>query len=291
MTSIRAALTASTPRREEDAGPVASLPQMAEDVESQGAGFGIFPRDLRGKLTAYEVAVFVALTCRMHHETGQCWPSLNTLAEESGCSISSVRRALDGLRDKGEILITGRARNDGGQTSNIFTVVRYGGLSQGTPPLLHQNTPPALREQRTKAIELESVELENTCSPSAVAPVEPDTFEAWWDLYPRKVGKPRAQAAYKTSLKRKGVTPQLLLDALSEQLPTLVAADKKFQPHPTTWLNQGRWGDDFLTPDEVRAGSTSDRDRKAAELASFKESLKGMTLEDLRAQNRARHGL
>jgi uncharacterized protein YdaU (DUF1376 family) len=70
-------------------------------------------------------------------------------------------------------------------------------------------------------------------------------FDAFWKAYPRKVGKQAALKAWRKL--RPG--PEL-----AERILEAVAAQKRgeawrrdggqFIPHPTTWLNQGRWDDE-----------------------------------------------
>lgn len=70
-------------------------------------------------------------------------------------------------------------------------------------------------------------------------------FEAFWKLYPRKVGKFAAQKSWKklTSQQR-----QEILDHLPERIKTdrqWLKNNGEFIPHPTTFLNQGRWMDEY----------------------------------------------
>jgi uncharacterized protein YdaU (DUF1376 family) len=68
-------------------------------------------------------------------------------------------------------------------------------------------------------------------------------FERWWQAYPRKVGKDAARKAFDRAV-RSGATPGTLLFALTiYPWPD----DLHFTPHPSTWLNQGRWKDDPST--------------------------------------------
>lgn len=70
-----------------------------------------------------------------------------------------------------------------------------------------------------------------------------EQFGAFWDAYPRKVGKLKALSAWKTKQ----------LDAKAEEiiehLRVRVTSDAqwlagvKYIPHPTTWLNRGGWLD------------------------------------------------
>ena len=68
-------------------------------------------------------------------------------------------------------------------------------------------------------------------------------FEAWWAEYPRKVGKLAAQKAYQKA-RRIASAPVLLSGLLSLSRDV---TDLRYCPHPTTWLNQGRWMDETTT--------------------------------------------
>ena len=80
-------------------------------------------------------------------------------------------------------------------------------------------------------------------------------FEEWWDSYPRKVGKLAAMKAYAKA--RKTATAQELREGIGRYM--------KHKPsyadyaHPQTWLNQGRWMDQYgaerpmLTPTDTRS--------------------------------------
>lgn len=75
-----------------------------------------------------------------------------------------------------------------------------------------------------------------------------DTFAAdfaeFWRAFPRRVGKLAAQKAY-VKARRSGVTQATLLEGIAHYI--------KGKPqyadycHPTTWLNQGRWDDEYGT--------------------------------------------
>jgi hypothetical protein len=86
-----------------------------------------------------------------------------------------------------------------------------------------------------------------TTTPKSHAAKTPDPIEqqfaAWWGLYPRKVGKQAALAAYRTAIKA-GASPAELLEGLRRQLPELLRAEPQYRPYPTTWLNAGRWDDE-----------------------------------------------
>ena len=68
------------------------------------------------------------------------------------------------------------------------------------------------------------------------------SFEDFWELYPRKVSKGRARAAWARATK--SATPAEILHGLTTTLPALRDVDERYRPHPATWLDDERWGDD-----------------------------------------------
>ncbi len=95
-------------------------------------------------------------------------------------------------------------------------------------------------------------------------------FDAWWDLYPRKVGKQAAKGVYQR-VRKTGVAAEVLLAAVAEQCKTIWAdairsGNQTYIPHPRTWLNQGRWEDEIVeqnpTASEAPRESIADRARR-----------------------------
>ena len=80
-------------------------------------------------------------------------------------------------------------------------------------------------------------------------------FEAFWQAYPRKIGKAKAEQAWRT---KNGSRPPI--EKIIEKLEELKKSEQwtkdsgQFIPHPTTWINRGGW-DDEIQPkiDEVDA--------------------------------------
>lgn len=67
-------------------------------------------------------------------------------------------------------------------------------------------------------------------------------FDAFWDLCPRKVGKAAARKSYDKAVKT--VDPQKIADAMQAFAKSQAGKDPQYIPHPSTWLNAGRWDDD-----------------------------------------------
>lgn len=93
-----------------------------------------------------------------------------------------------------------------------------------------------------------------------------EEFESWWELYPRKVGKPNAARAYHKAVAevhRTGVHFKENLDSPDEYLlirvlqfvqawpDTRQKTDGKYIPHASTWLNNQY----YLAPDEFSDSS------------------------------------
>ena len=77
-------------------------------------------------------------------------------------------------------------------------------------------------------------------------------FEIFWEAYPRKEGKQKAEAAF-----AKVVVPvQDLLDAIEAQNKSAqwMKDGGQFIPHPATWLNGKRWLDQVVVATESRKG-------------------------------------
>lgn len=66
-------------------------------------------------------------------------------------------------------------------------------------------------------------------------------FQAFWDKYPRHVGKLAAEKAFEKARKR--ATTEDLIAGVERAKAHW--KDPQFIPHPSTWLNQGRWMDEY----------------------------------------------
>ena len=93
---------------------------------------------------------------------------------------------------------------------------------------------------------------EETSSPAAPSMPTPPNFDAFWDEYPRRVGKQAAIKAWTKAVKH--TTPAAILDG-ALRLAQDPNREDQFTPHPATWLNEGRWEDDPL-PDRTHTART-----------------------------------
>lgn len=81
-----------------------------------------------------------------------------------------------------------------------------------------------------------------------------DTFDEFWSVYPRKVGKADALKAYTKALKSASAAEILEGAKRYAQDPN---REPEYTAHPATWLNRGSWSDDPLPPKTVQFGNRS----------------------------------
>jgi hypothetical protein len=74
----------------------------------------------------------------------------------------------------------------------------------------------------------------------------PDGFALFWDAYPNRTGRLAAIKAWNKARPDDALVAQMLKtlawQRCSEQW------GRGYIPHPTTWLNQGRWDDEPVDP-------------------------------------------
>jgi hypothetical protein len=68
-------------------------------------------------------------------------------------------------------------------------------------------------------------------------------FDAFWQAYPRKVGRKAAIKAWNSAKDRPPLADVLAAVETQKRLPAWTKDGGQFIPHPATWLNQGRWDD------------------------------------------------
>lgn len=91
-------------------------------------------------------------------------------------------------------------------------------------------------------------------------------FEAWWRTYPRREAKEKAAASYEASLTKLASRPGGRDGAVEwlQDVTAVYAASRIVEtsvigalPHPTTWLNQGRYDDDPAAWDREAFGDSA----------------------------------
>ena len=169
--------------------------------------------------------LLICLADRANKETGQCWPSLARLCKDTDMSHASVARKLLMLEELGLI-----KRDQRDNTSTLYT------MSPTETSLSPTETPPCLPERHKP--------VSNNLEDKPTTNILLSTFEDFWEVYPKKIGKGQARAAYNGAMKK--VTPDELIAALKRYVAYSAPKEKQFTPNPATWLNGERWGDEDL---------------------------------------------
>lgn len=152
------------------------------------------------------------------------------LVEVSPDSVT-MHDYLDHQRSAVEVAELRSKRSDAGRQGGLATQARARASAQANGKQVPRQT----RSKREADTDTEE-------SSSELSARDAD-FEAWWSLYPRKVGKGQARKAYASALKK--TTTDELADA-AEVFAARVhdsGTEERFVPHPATWLNGERWTD------------------------------------------------
>lgn len=81
--------------------------------------------DLQDAGNAQSQLVLLAIARHADWDTGECHPSVNTLARMAKCSVNTARRHLVQLVEDGLIERETRNRADGGRTSDLLRLAGY----------------------------------------------------------------------------------------------------------------------------------------------------------------------
>ena len=183
-----------------------------------------------------------------HHngETGECFPSINRLADVCEMSRRSVEGHLDILETLGLIQRVNQYRDTGGKTSNKYIL----GLSENVS---EQDDTQNLRmvceksaQGHTQNLRMNNLGINNLGKETNLSSSNDDGvdyyFDQLWEEYPRKVGKAQAKKAFKTASKK--INFYDLLPKFEAYVLTLEGKETQFIPHLATWLNGERWNDE-----------------------------------------------
>ncbi|MFC2037690.1 helix-turn-helix domain-containing protein [Chloroflexota bacterium] len=120
------------------------------------------------------IAVYTALCRHADVKTQTCFPSHKTLAREAGLSVTTVKKQLRKLKQFGLVHVAHRKREDGPQTSNLYTLLDPPRREATTPrrqattpqacgdyPPVASDTPPPYRQATTNNTNKEQDSMNN----------------------------------------------------------------------------------------------------------------------------------
>lgn len=196
----------------------------------------------RGATFAVHVAMGDSANDQNAHEL---WARQEWFATKARVTRQSVNRAIEQMVEDGFLVVL--EDNSKTRKPNRYRLLMPAGLSTVLTSRVTQGDT-GLSTGVTQNPTSNSTE---TSLPQG----EPEGFEDFWAMYPRKVAKIAARAEYRKALR--STHPSDILAALRRQLFDLEARDKKFRPHPDVWLRRGHWEDEDDTssvPREAAVG-------------------------------------
>lgn len=193
---------------------------------------------------------------------GSIITTLPELSEQTGLSIKQTRRALDALEKTGEIrkLRAGKGThievlnyavyqgrdNDRGQFEGSLRAVSgqfEGSFIEEEVKKERKNPPKSPRGELSESLTVETADGAGTPANHSTTSTR---FDEFWGAYPRKIGKAAARKVYQR-LKPTADLHAKILTAIdtAKHSDQWTKDNGQFIPHPTTWLNQGRWDDEL----------------------------------------------
>ena len=179
-----------------------------------------------------------------HHNeaTGKCFPSHKRLAQLCEMTDRSIRTHIEFLINAGLLTKHENHRENGSQTSNSYELLLMDTEAhrKNIPtPVENISDPP---QKNLPTLNLGSNNLVNEQYINDLDHADLD-FNRFYALYPRKIGKEAAKKSFAKSLKK--APAQKIIEAADQFALACRGKEKKFIPHPATWLNQGRWDDEI----------------------------------------------
>jgi hypothetical protein len=183
----------------------------------------------------------LTLSLYMSERGDSAWPSVATLVSDTGLSERTVQVHLGKLIKGGWLTSTPRKLPDGSRTSNLYTAAIPGAPAAGG------GASPAGGVVQLTAFGGASP------APNCVnnTPYEdvPALFARFYAIYPLKKAPQKARQAFQRALRL--ASPEQII-AGAERYRDDPTRKPEFTAHPATWLNAGRWDDEYVTPDAPR---------------------------------------
>jgi hypothetical protein len=185
-------------------------------------------------------ARLVLLSIADHQGELGAWPSIETLAKMVNSSPRSVQRDIQELIELGELVVEFRsAPTYGPYKANRYFVNLPGVTNEVSEVTKTASEVTDLESEVTESaseVTAGGVLTLNRTLKETLTKQADESFETFWNLYPKKVAKADALKAWKQVLKKKTADEMIgITKAYSEsKLP-----DMTYIPYPASWLNKG----------------------------------------------------
>jgi|GEM_PF-1447735 len=189
----------------------------------------------------------------VHLMPGQLIFGRTKAAKETGLSEQTIRTCLVGLKKTQNLTIESTNK------FSVLTIVKWEDYQQdnGRPTSKTTTNQPASNQlvttNKNKDTRTQKEEEKNPPYPpqgGGAKYLYSKSFESFWEVYPKKIGKGAAYKAWQKVGKRGDVSALALLDAITSQVEAQHFTNQRGEdmvPNASTWLNQRRWEDELQT--------------------------------------------
>ena len=229
----------------------------------------------RTNLPTTEKMVLLVIADHGNDEGVEAWPSQATIATKASISIRTVQRCVNNLVKAGYLKMEKHAggsincREDRRPHRYTINLNRVRGDST-TGRQIRGDT----SDHNGATVATDTGRQSRPMNHTNDSPLDTSMnllFDKFWEIYPRKVA--RAEAKKSWALAIQNTSPEVILLGAKRY-----ADDPYRQPiytaHPTTWLNQERWGDDPLPPRPLTAEEKYEKDMKISREKTQREQEK-----------------
>lgn len=223
-----------------------------------GNYYAVIPAEVRydSGLSANAKLLYGELTS-LCNRTGYCWAANSYFAKLYGLSERTISRLIGQLEEAGYIHCDTAATKEGTERhiyAGLFLVQREEGGRQKCPGGVDKNVDTPIdknvyqnNKQENNKQNIPPIPPKGGRAAKTVPKYQPDWFERFWALYPRRTNRVAAVRAW-DKLRPSLELCRVMTAALRVQMRTLQWQNPDHIPHPSTWLNGARWLDEVETP-------------------------------------------
>lgn len=195
------------------------------------------------------------LMLQHYYATEKPLPTGKALHRMLRAQDKAEREAIDSVvaqfwRETVDGLVNDRASNEIGKAEHQRTVNREVGKlggrpkqTESVPARITESVTESGGEQKPNDNPPQTPDTRHQTETPKPPAATPDGFAEFWRVYPKKVGKPAAEKAFR-SAKVNGHLPEVLADVQAKtNSPAWTKDGGQFIPNPATYLNQRRWED------------------------------------------------
>ena len=196
--------------------------------------------------------------CSFYRPDKRCYPSYTTLCEMLNISRATLAAALKALVSQKFIKIK---KGEIAHLSSMTNFYEFVGVNSSANSSVDSSIDSSADSSPNSSADSSITELEyrekekiynnNNLKKEKTYKKEKkfsQEFQVWWHECPRKVSKIAAEKAFNTLLAEKKVTFEELLAGIKRYAQHCKDqhTEEQYIKHPSTWLNQGCWGDEYI---------------------------------------------